>query len=100
MLFIGTFFSNLKNSWQNQYKWLCSDTDKIYRQRLRENQAHVLNAKVQPLRHEGTNNGNMKFSGFSNLEFICPILKSGGACNLLFPDYPDLVPSLLPITIT
>jgi len=28
MLFIGIFFSNLKNSWQNQCKWLCSDTDK------------------------------------------------------------------------
>jgi len=25
-----------------------------------------------------------------NLEFICPILRSGGAYNLLFPVYPDL----------
>ena len=26
------------------------------------------------------------------LEFICPILRSGGACNLLFPIYPGLGP--------
>ena len=30
--------------------------------------------------------------GYCNLEFICPILRSGGACNLLFPVYPGLLP--------
>jgi hypothetical protein len=30
--------------------------------------------------------------GYCILEFICPILRLGGACNFLFPVYPGLVP--------
>src|SRR5210317_559834 len=56
----------------------------------------------EPSRRANHNDRNSKFQttgvksylrfGYYNLEFVWPIVRSGGACNLLFPVYPGLSP--------